>query len=211
MAIDRRRVFACALAAGAAFSAYLIVDWRSAGASAHEYEVGKIKIEHPWLRAPLDGEKGAQLFMSIFNKGDSPDRLIGVKSAAFGAAHFHVAPHFAQREAAIYVPPLSKAILAPGGSYVQLVDISKINPVGWGCELTLVFEKAGAVTIDASIDAPDATHAHDVEAMERWRKSHGEGSSGGETQSDHPDHDPMQKEPAPTGNEGEAAPAPTSK
>ena len=44
--------------------------------------------------------------------------------------------------------------------------------------MTLVFEKAGEVTLDAAIDAPDAQHAHDAEAMERWEKAHGKDNSG---------------------------------
>ncbi|MBY6243114.1 copper chaperone PCu(A)C [Methylosinus sp. Sm6] len=205
MTIDRRRILSRALSAGAAFAACFII-WPSTSIRAHEYEVGAIKIEHPWLRAPHEGETRAQLYMFVSNKGDRPDRLIGVKSAGFGSAEFHVAPHFAVRENAIYLPPMSKVTLEPGGSHVLLVDISKMNPIGWGFEMTLVFDKAGEVAIDASIDAPDAMHAHDADAMERWRKSHRESSSEPETPSDHTDHDQMQKDQEPIGGEGESAP-----
>jgi copper(I)-binding protein len=198
MTIDRRRLCSRAPAAFAA----CVLGWPVSGASAHEYGVGKIKIEHPWLRAPRDGETSAQLFMLVANAADWPDRLIAVKSANVGSADFHIAPHFAVREDAIYLPPLSKVTLAPGGSYVRLVDISKINPVGWGFEVTLVFEKAGEVTIDAAVDAPDAAHAHDAEAMERWRKAHGELR---EKQDQPTGHDQMNDHDAPG---GEAAPAP---
>lgn len=167
MTIDRRRI----LRTVAALSACAL-GLQALAAAAHEYEVGKLKIEHPWLRAPLDGETNAQLFMVVYNNGDQPDRLIAVKSSALGSAVMHEAPHFAAPTDALYFPPARKVTLAPGGSYVQLLDIKKINPVGWGFELTLLFEKAGAVTIDAAIDAPDAQHAHDAEAMERWEKAH---------------------------------------
>jgi copper(I)-binding protein len=177
MNIDRRRIFFCALTAGAAVAAGL-AGWPPSAAQAREYAVGKIKIEHPWLRAPLEGETRAQLYMLVSNAGDRPDRLIAVKSADFGSAQFHIAPHFAAREEAIYLPPLSKATLAPGGSHVELVDISKMNPVGEAAEMTLVFEQAGAVAINASVEAPDAMHAQDAEAAERWRKMRGGASSG---------------------------------
>lgn len=171
MNIDRRRI----LTAGAAVAAGLL--GRPFAARAHEYAVGKIKIEHPWLRAPLEGETRAQLYMLVVNSADRPDRLIGVKSADFRSVQFHIAPHLVAREDAIYLPPLSRVTMAPGGSHVELVDISKMNPVGWAAEMTLVFEKAGEVTIDAAVEAPDAMHAHDAEAMERWR-TRGEASSG---------------------------------
>lgn len=166
--IDRRH----ALWTAGAFLASMAAR-RGVGASAHEYKLGKLEIEHPWLRAPRDGEKSARLFMVISNKSDQPDRLIGVRSAGVGSVEAHVAPQFSARADAIYIPPLAKVTLAPGGSYVELLDVAKMNPVGWACEMTLVFEKAGEAAIDASIEAPDATHAHDAEAMERWRKARG--------------------------------------
>jgi hypothetical protein len=152
--------------------ALIIAAVARGAAAAHEYEVGKLKIEHPWLRAPKDGETHAHLFMLIHNSGED-DRLVGVKSANIGGAEFHVAPQFAALSDSIYIPAGSELKLAPGGSYVDLLGIKKMNPVGWGFEMTLVFAKAGEVTIDAAIDAPDAMHAHDAEAMERWEKAHG--------------------------------------
>lgn len=218
MSIDRRGV----LLSGGAFVA---VSVGFGVATAHEYDVGKLKIEHPWLRAPKDGETNARLFMFIHNNGDKPDKLIGVKSANIGKAELHVAPQFSALADSIFLPAGATVTLAPGGSYVELLDIKKINPVGWGFELALVFEKAGEVTIDAAIDAPDALHAHDAEAMERWEKSHGqagEAPSGQEMhhdrhQMDHDpmdhdsmDHDSMDHEPSGHGemDHGAGAPAP---
>ncbi|WP_428988683.1 copper chaperone PCu(A)C [Methylocapsa aurea] len=170
MSIDRRRVLllsgAAALAAGGL-----------GFANAHEYEKGGLKVEHPWLRAPRDGESDANLFMVVYNRGDAADRLIGVKSPEIGGFDLHVAPQFAVAADAIFFPNGAKVTLAPGGSFIHLSGIKKINPVGWGFELTLVFEKAGEMLIDAAIDAPDAAHAHDAEAMERWEKANSRGAA----------------------------------
>ncbi|TDX65069.1 hypothetical protein EDE12_10340 [Methylosinus sp. sav-2] len=178
MSIDRRRVLF--LTGGAALAASGL-----SRASAHEYEKGGIKVEHPWLRAPRDGESDANLFMVVYNRGDAADRLIGVKSSEIGGFDLHVAPQFAVAADAIFFPNGSKVTLAPGGSFVHLSGIKKINPVGWGFELTLVFEKAGDLLIDAAIDAPDAAHAHDAEAMERWEKAHETPQAGEAPAEDH--------------------------
>jgi copper(I)-binding protein len=173
--IDRRHALrtACAFVAATALRP-------GRGARAHEYKVGRLEIGRPWLRAPRDGEKSARLFLRVSNKSDQPDRLIGVRAAGVGSAEAHVAPQFAVRADAIYIPPLAEVTLAPGGSYVELLDIAKMNPVGWACDMTLMFEKAGEIAVDASIEAPDATHAHDLEAMQRWRRSRGDASAEGE-------------------------------
>ncbi len=155
---------------------------------AHEYEVGKLKVEHPWLRAPQDGDNKAQFFATIENNGDAPDKLIAVKSEKFGKAAIFGDGKNLSTEAPVTIAPKQKISLAPGGAYVGLLDIKKHLEVGWGLEMTLVFEKAGEVVIDAAIDAPDAKHAHDAEAMERWEKAHGKDNSGPKTEGGHEGH-----------------------
>lgn len=155
---------------------------------AHEYEVGKLKVEHPWLRAPQDGDNKAQFFATIENNGDAPDKLIAVKSEKFGKAAIFGDGKNLSTEAPVTIAPKQKISLSPGGAYVGLLDIKKHLEVGWGLEMTLVFEKAGEVVIDAAIDAPDAKHAHDAEAMERWEKAHGKDNSGPKTEGGHEGH-----------------------
>ena len=145
---------------------------------AHEYEVGKLKVEHPWLRAPQDGDNKAQFYAVIENNGDAPDKLIAVKSEKFSKAAIFGDGKNLSTETPVTIAPKQKVTLAPGGAYIGLLDIKKHLEVGWGLEMTLVFEKAGEVVIDAAIDAPDAKHAHDAEAMERWEKAHGKDNAG---------------------------------
>ncbi len=147
-------------------------------AHAHEYEVGKLKVEHPWLRAPADGDNKGQFYAFFHNHGDAADRLIAVKCEKFGKTEIHGDAKNLTLETPIVLPPKSKTTAAPGGVYVALLDINKHIEVGWGLEMTLVFEKAGEVVIDAAIEAPDAKHAHDGEAQARWEKAHGADTSG---------------------------------
>jgi len=125
----------------------------------------------PWLRSPGDGETTAPLFMIIENKGDTPDKLIGARAAKVGKIVIHADPARIVVPHGIVIPPRATVTLVPGGPHVGLHEVTKMNPVGWGFELTLIFEKAGEVTIDASVEAPDAKHAHDAEATERWEKA----------------------------------------
>jgi hypothetical protein len=173
MMIKRRDLLATAGAwlGGAAFCALTPV----APAEAHEYDLGKLTIEHPWVRAPKDGETTAYFYAFIHNKGSAPDKLVAVKSPNIGTITFHSDKTHNVAAGGIDIPAGKTTTLAPDGAHVVLSDIKKINPVGWGLELVLVFEKAGEVTIDAAIDAPDAMHAHDAEALARWEKAHAAG------------------------------------
>lgn len=190
MMIKRRDLLAAggALLGGAAFDA--LTPMRSA--QAHEYELGKLTIEHPWVRAPKDGETTAYFYAFIHNKGGA-DKLIAIKSPNVGKVTLHADAKHTIADGGIAIAANKTTTLSPEGPHAVLAEVKKINPVGWGMELVLVFEKAGEVTVDAAVDAPDAKHAHDAEAMQRWEKAHPEGGVtspvGSEEHHDHDHHD----------------------
>jgi len=193
MTIRRRDLLA---AGGALFGGAAMELFVPRGvAQAHEYDVGKLKVEHPWLRAPLDGETNAYFFAFLHNGGDAPDKLVAIKSEKFGSVEFHGDAKNPAAVAPVVLAPKAKTTLAPGSAHVVLLDIKKHLEVGWGLEMTLVFEKAGEVTIDAAIDAPDAKHAHDAEAMERWEKAHNKDTSGPKDGGGHEHHRHEHKRP----------------
>lgn len=170
MMIERRDLLAAgaALLGGAALGLLAL----QGPAHAHEYDLGKLKIEHPWVRAPKDGQSTAYFYAFIHNNGDTPDKLIAVKSPNVGKVEFHADEKHGVAPGGIALPAKKQTTLAPDSAHVVLSDVKKFLQPGWGFELVLVFEKAGEVTIDAAIDAPDAKHAHDAEALERWEKAH---------------------------------------
>ena len=197
MSIDRRDLLHSLLRSADGGVIVAITTCGSVGA--HEYEAGNITVEHPWLRSPGDGETTAPLFMIIENKGDTPDKLIGARAAKVGKIVIHADPARIVVPHGIVIPPRATVTLVPGGPHVGLHEVTKMNPVGWGFELTLIFEKAGEVTIDASVEAPDAKHAHDAEATERWEKAHGakkeaEPAAHEEHHGAHADHEHMHEE-----------------
>lgn len=193
MKIRRREFLAtgASLAAGAAFGVVL----PRGSAQAHEYDVGSLKVEHPWLRAPAEGADKAQFFAFLHNNGATEDKLIAVKSEKFGKAEIHGDAKQLNLVTPVVLAPKQKVTLAPGGAYVELQEIKKHLEVGWGLEMTLVFEKAGEVVIDASIDAPDAKHAHDAEAMQRWEKAQGKDNSGPKMEGGEHHHHHKEKQP----------------
>ena len=169
-------------------------------AKAHEYEIGKLIVEHPWVRAPADGDSKAYFYAFIHNNGDAPDRLVGIKAEKFGKIEFHADARDDAKSGGVLIPAKQSTTLAPGGAYVLLSDFKKHIEVGWGLEMTLVFEKAGEVVIDAAIEAPDAMHAHDADAQARWEKAHNKDTSGpaAAPAEQHHDHDHHHHdEPAP--------------
>jgi periplasmic copper chaperone A len=135
-AMKRRFFFALALLPTLAF--------------AHSYQIKDLAIGHAWGLPSKNDE--TQIFMPLLNRSTAPDSLIGVKTPS--------AKGFALRlndEAA--TPPVARFILAPGkpfpmrptASHISLFNLTKPLVVGDHVALTLVFEKAGATTIDVHI------------------------------------------------------------
>ena len=143
----------------------------------------------PGFRAPKEGETKAYLYAFIHNEGSEPDRLISATGEKFGNFEIYPDARSGAKGKGILIPPNATTTLAPGGAYVLLLDFKKHLEVGWGLELTLKFEKAGEVVIDAAIEAPDAAHAHDAEAQARWEKAQASGSAPAATPPADHDHD----------------------
>jgi periplasmic copper chaperone A len=139
-------------------------------AFSHEFEVGEIKIVHPWMHVPLKGEKTAQLYMVIENNGEKPDRLVGGKSDVSNKVEIHGAKD--DKIDGVEVTPFSASVLKPGTEHVMLVDLKEPVDIEAGdmLDVTLNFEKSGSVTVSAAVEAPSAKHAHDRDAMDAWDK-----------------------------------------
>jgi copper(I)-binding protein len=126
----------------------------AATALAHDYQVGALKIEHPWTRATPKGAKIGGGYFKITNIGSMPDRLVGgsfADSARFelhsmnmddGVMRMRPIPN------GIEIKPGETVELKPEGLHVMFVDLQKPIAEGDRIKGTLVFEVAGTVEIE---------------------------------------------------------------
>src|SRR5688572_28791206 len=61
----------------------------ASSAAAHEYNLGPLKIGHPWARATPKGATVAGGYLKITNTGTAPDRLVGGSAAFAGRSEIH--------------------------------------------------------------------------------------------------------------------------
>lgn len=131
----------------------------AAGAVAHDYKHGELTIEHPWARASIGAAKAGAAYLTIVNRGESPDLLVAVASPAAE----HVSLHTNVTEGgvakmrsvqAIEVSPGEPTVLQPGGLHIMLMGLKARLIAGEKFPLTLTFERAGAVTVEVMIEAP---------------------------------------------------------
>src|SRR5450631_3153008 len=143
-------LFACASAAGTA--------------SAHDYALKSLKIDHPFARATPPGSKTGGVFVTVENTGSQSDRLMSVSSPVAGVAELHEMSVDAgvmrmRGVAALEVKPGETLQLKPGGYHVMLSELRQPLKVGDKFPLILRFENAGAVEVSVWVEEMGARGA----------------------------------------------------
>lgn len=132
------------------------------------------KAEHPeaihihdaYARGGAAGSGGA-VFMMIHNNSETDDRLIGAASPAAKKAELHTHVEEAGGlmrmiaiEGGIPLPAGEMHELARGGDHVMLMGLTAKLADGDTIPLTLIFEKAGEVTLEVPVDNARAPEGH---------------------------------------------------
>lgn len=125
----------------------------------HDYQLGALKIGHPWARATVAANGGA--FLSVDNTGAMADRLLRASTdvAAKIELHTHIKDGDIMRMRpveAIDLPAGKKVMLEPGGYHIMLLGLKKKLVEGERFPLTLEFEKAGKIVVEIKVDKPGA-------------------------------------------------------
>ncbi len=117
--------------------------------------LGDLTIKAPFSRAALD--RGG-VFFTVENAGSEDDALIGASSDAAGKVELHEtvtegASTMMRPIERIEIPAGGTATLKPGGLHVMLTELTRGLQMGDTFTLTLEFEKAGSVDIEATVTA----------------------------------------------------------
>lgn len=131
-------------------------------AQAHDYEVGGLTISHPWSRATAPQAANGVAYMAISNHGTVDDVLISAESPVFGRAELHAnemadgVMRMRPVEGGIVIPAGETIYLEPSGLHLMLMGLGDRLVEGERFPLTLVFQNAGTIEVEAAIEAPGA-------------------------------------------------------
>ncbi|MCQ2029003.1 copper chaperone PCu(A)C [Stutzerimonas zhaodongensis] len=131
---------------------------------AHHAVDEKPAITQVWSRAmPPTAPTGA-VYFRINNPGEATDKLVGVQTPRAEKAELHTHVHKGevmsmQRIESVELAAGGEVEFKPGGNHVMLFKLKEPLVAGEHFPMTLIFEKAGEVTVDVSIhdQAPQAT------------------------------------------------------
>jgi periplasmic copper chaperone A len=135
---------------------------------AAEVKVGGLSISNGYIKATLPGQPVAGGFVTVRNDGSADDRLVTVKDVA-GIDHVEIHEMSMNGDVMIMrklpdglpVPAGETVELRPGGLHLMLIGVKTEFKAGDVIKATLVFEKAGEVTIDLPVkDAKGTEHHH---------------------------------------------------
>lgn len=116
--------------------------------------LGPISIADPWVRGTTVSAAG---YMTLTNAGSMPDRLLAIVSDSASTSELHTtteANGIVQMRPAvdgIEIPAGGRAELQPGGAHVMLLDLKYALKAGDYISLTLRFEHAGEITLEAPV------------------------------------------------------------
>ena len=132
-------------------------------AAAQQIKVGDLVLDHAWVRATPGGAKVGGGYLTIENKGTTPDKLISGSSPAAGKVEVHEMAMnngvmtMRPVKGGLSIPPGQSVTLMPGGYHIMMMELKAPLKKGDKVPVTLTFEKAGEVKVTFDIQGIGAT------------------------------------------------------
>ena len=132
---------------------------------AHSFTHGDIRVMHPWAAVAAEG-KSSTVYMTLTNAGTEADKLVAVEVKAAERVEIQKAKKGSgaasyETIAAVGLGAKKTVAMQPGGMRVLLIGLKEPLRHEYTLPMTLVFERAGRVEIQAVIQKSAAEgHTH---------------------------------------------------
>lgn len=144
---------------GALFSFALMATLVAAPVRAEEVKAGDLVITQAWSRATPGGAKVGGGYLTIENKGSTPDRLIGGSADVAARVQVHEMSMnngvmtMRPVDGGLVIEPGKTVKLSPGGLHLMMLDLKGALKQGEKLPVTLEFEKAGKVQVVFDVES----------------------------------------------------------
>jgi periplasmic copper chaperone A len=126
----------------------------SSSVLAYEYKIGKLEIDHPYIRVTT-GINVSAGFMTIENEGDQPDKLLSVTDVSFAKQveiHETTMDNNVMKmrplNQGLTIPAKSKVQLKPGSYHIMFISLTEPIVKNKKYKASLNFEQSGSITIE---------------------------------------------------------------
>lgn len=128
-------------------------------ALADEYKIGDLVIVNPVARATPANAPVSAGYMTILNKGDETDTLIGGSVAFAAKTELHEMTmendvmKMRELDGGIDIPAGAEVTLMPGGLHMMFMGMNEKLEEGEEHTVELVFEKAGSIEVTFNVQS----------------------------------------------------------
>lgn len=138
---------------------------------AHEFTIGDLKVGHPWTRATPAGSDMAAGYLTVTNTGKTVDVLEDADVDGVDDVMVHSVrtengvAHMDEMEDGVTIAPGATVTLAPSGTHLMWMGLTKPLKAGEMVSGTLEFKRAGKVPVQFKVEAagaraPAGEHKH---------------------------------------------------
>ena len=133
-------------------------------AFSHDYYLGQLTIDHPYLILPMPGMKSASGYLIIKNKGNKSDVLYEIETLFSEKIELHEMSmegnimKMKKINDGIEIPPRKEVILKPGGLHIMFKNLNKNLVVGEKEKAILKFKKTGKLIVNFEIQQKKHSH-----------------------------------------------------
>ena len=135
------------------------------GQSGPQVTAGTLEISAVRAPASLGAARNGVIYLTVRNTGDQPDALLGARSAVAKRTELHTHIHTdgimrMRRADRFGIPADGMLDLRSGRDHIMLVKLHEPLSAGRRFDLTLVFERAGAVDVTVKVVPFGSRHQH---------------------------------------------------
>ncbi|MEM7034843.1 MAG: copper chaperone PCu(A)C [Chloroflexota bacterium] len=133
----------------------------------HTDHEGGVHIMEPWARGGATTDGNGAIYFQVMNGGESDDVLVSVEGDIANTLEIHETTMNENDVmqmtplTTLGIPANETVALEPGGKHIMLLGLTKDLTPGETIDLTLNFEKAGAMPITVEIREGSGGESHD--------------------------------------------------
>lgn len=129
---------------------------------AHHTDVKPV-VEQPWVREVIPGQSATAAYLVIKSHDHEPDVLLGATCDAAGSVELHTMKTQGgtmrmKKLDRLALPARGTIALAPGGDHLMLFGLKRPLRSGERVRLTLNFQRAGKVEVEALVRRQGLEH-----------------------------------------------------
>lgn len=132
--------------------------------SSEPSDSAKIQVENVWSWPALKSEGQTHttgvVYLTVINKGKKPDRLLSAQSAVAETVELHETQTVGDRtmmhpaKNGVEIPADGRVEFKPGGNHIMLIGLRRDLQPGDHFQVTLQFEKGGALSVQSTVRQP---------------------------------------------------------